>query len=329
MLGLLGLGALLFLGGGALLLRQPLALEGPLCFDLKPGAAGPQLQQILQAKSGPAGRFALRLYLRLNDGARALQAGEYCLDPGETLLSTLAKLRQGAVHKRTLRIGEGWALRDLEDALAAAERLDRTTLGASWALRAAQLGRSGSLEGRFFPDSYRYGAGTSALALLAQAAERMDEALAQAWDRRDSDLPLSSPGGLLTLASLIEKETGFAPDRPRVSRVFHNRLREGMRLQTDVSVIYGLGASFNGDLTRADLRRDTPYNTYRRAGLPPTPIAFPGAAALEAAAHPEPGAWRYFVARGDGSSAFSVTLADHERAVDRYQRQVAGKGARP
>ena len=329
MLGLLGLGSLLCLSAGAWLLRQPLALEGALCFDLKPGAAGPQLQTVLKAQSGSAARLALRLYLRLSGVGRTLQAGEYCLDSSETLLSTLSKLRRGVVHERTLRIGEGWTLRDLERALGAAERLDRTGLGASWAERAAQLGRRGSLEGRFFPDSYRYVAGTSALSLLAQAAARMDEALGKVWEERDPDLPLSAPGELLTLASLIEKETGFAPDRSRVSRVFHNRLREGMRLQTDVSVIYGLGPAFNGDLTRADLRRDTPYNSYRRAGLPPTPIAFPGAAALNAAAHPEPGAWRYFVARGDGTSVFSVTLADHERAVDRYQRQAAAKGTAP
>lgn len=329
MLGLLGLGILLCLGAGAWLLRQPLALEGPLCFDLKPGAAGPQLQNVLRLQRGSAERLALRLYLRLSGVGRTLQAGEYCLDSNETLLSTLALLRRGAVHERTLRIGEGWTLRDLEHALFAAERLDRAGLGATWAERAAQLGRSGSLEGRFFPDSYRYIAGTSALSLLIRAADRMEEALGKAWKDRDPDLPLSAPGELLTLASLIEKETGFAPDRARVSRVFHNRLAEGMRLQTDVSVIYGLGPAFNGDLTRADLRRDTPYNSYRRAGLPPTPIAFPGAAALEAAAHPEPGAWRYFVARGDGSSVFSVTLGDHERAVDRYQRQAAKKGTAP
>lgn len=329
MLGLLGLGSLLCLGAGAWLLRQPVVLEGPLCFDLKPGAAGPQLQTVLKADSGPAERFALRLYLRLSGVGRVLQAGEYCLASGETFLSTLGKLRSGAVHERTLRIGEGWTLRDLEKALRAAERLDRTGLGPSWPERAAQLSLRGSLEGRFFPDSYRYVAGTSALTLLAQAAARMDEALRKVWEGRDQDLPLSTPGELLTLASLIEKETGFASDRPRVSRVFHNRLREGMRLQTDVSVIYGLGPAFDGDLTRADLRRDTPYNSYRRAGLPPTPIAFPGAAALSAAAHPEPGAWRYFVARGDGTSVFSVTLADHERAVDRYQRQAAAKGRAP
>lgn len=329
MLGLLGLGSLLCLGAGAWLLRQPLALEGSLCFDLHPGAAGPQLQTVLKAQSSPAERLALRLYLRLSGVGTTLQAGEYCLEPGESLLSTLGKLRRGAVHERTLRIGEGWTLRDLEHALGTAERLDRGELGTSWAERATQLGRSGSLEGRFFPDSYRYVAGTSALALLAQAAERMDEALGKAWAGRDPDLPLGAPEDLLTLASLIEKETGFAPDRPRVSRVFHNRLGEGMRLQTDVSVIYGLGPAFNGNLTRADLRRDTPYNSYRRAGLPPTPIAFPGAAALTAAAHPAPGAWRYFVARGDGSSVFSVTLADHERAVDRYQRRAAAKGTAP
>ena len=329
MLGLLGLGSLLCLGAGAWLLRQPVVLEVPLCFDLNPGAAGPQLQTVLKAETGPAERFALRLYLRLSGVGRVLQAGEYCLASGETFLSTLGKLRSGAVHERTLRIGEGWTLRDLEKALRAAERLDRTGLGPSWPERAAQLSLRGSLEGRFFPDSYRYVAGTSALTLLAQAAARMDEALRKVWEGRDQDLPLSTPAELLTLASLIEKETGFAPDRPRVSRVFHNRLREGMRLQTDVSVIYGLGPAFDGDLTRADLRRDTPYNSYRRAGLPPTPIAFPGAAALSAAAHPEPGAWRYFVARGDGTSVFSVTLADHERAVDRYQRQAAAKGRAP
>lgn len=321
--GVLVLGALgaFGLGGAWHLLTSPLPDGLQPCFDLPSGASAGELTSRLAPRLAPPTRLALQGYLRLSGAARALKAGEYCLSPGTTPRSLVTQVREGKVHQRTFQILEGWTLRDLEAALTAAPRLDRAPLASGWAERAEQLGRSGSLEGRFFPDSYAYTAGSSALALLAQAASRMDRLLEAAWVQREPTEVLPSPEALLILASLVEKETGQAADRPRVARVFHNRLREGMRLQTDVSVIYGLGPAFNGDLTRADLRRDTPYNSYRRRGLPPTPIAFPGRAALEAAARPAPGPWRYFVARGDGTSEFSVTLKAHEEAVDRFQRR--------
>jgi UPF0755 protein len=183
------------------------------------------------------------------------------------------------------------------------------------------LGRAGQHpEGRFFPDTYRYAKGSSDLVLLQSALKAMDAQLAQAWEARAPQSPLKSVDELLTLASIVEKETGVEADRGPVAAVFHNRLRIGMRLQTDPSVIYGLGDAFDGNLRKADLLHDTPYNTYTRPGLPPTPIAMPGRSSLQAAAVPPSSSALYFVAKGDGSSQFSATLEEHNRAVNRYQR---------
>jgi UPF0755 protein len=184
-----------------------------------------------------------------------------------------------------------------------------------------QLGMPGvHPEGRFFPDSYSYGKGSSDLQVLRRAARAMDKRLAQAWAQREPGLPIESPQQALILASIVEKETGKASDRPLIAGVFVNRLRIGMRLQTDPTVIYGLGERFDGDLRKRDLLADTPYNTYTRGGLPPTPIAMPGKAALLAAVQPARTPALYFVARGDGSSQFSATLEEHNRAVNRYIR---------
>ena len=179
-------------------------------------------------------------------------------------------------------------------------------------------------EGRFYPDNYTYAKGASDLAVLKRALKSMDSHLAQAWANKSPLSPLKSSEEALILASIVEKETGKAADRPLIAGVFANRLRIGMRLQTDPTVIYGLGASFDGNLRRADLRTDTPYNTYTRAGLPPTPIAMPGKAAMAAAVQPASTPALYFVAKGDGSSHFSSSLSEHNRAVNRYQR---GQGA--
>ena len=185
----------------------------------------------------------------------------------------------------------------------------------------AQLGRPEQHpEGRFYPDTYTYAKGSSDLAVLQRALKSMDKHLAQAWAARAASTPLKSPEDALILASIVEKETGKATDRPLIAGVFANRLRIGMMLQTDPSVIYGLGADFDGNLRRSDLRADTPYNTYTRTGLPPTPIAMPGKAALAAAVQPAPTSALYFVAKGDGSSHFSSNLTEHNRAVNRYQR---------
>ncbi len=188
----------------------------------------------------------------------------------------------------------------------------------------AQLGRPGvAPEGRFYPDTYSYAKGSSDLKLLARALKAMDQQLGKAWAARAQDSVLQSPEQALILASIVEKETGRASDRPMISGVFHNRLRIGMPLQTDPTVIYGLGEAFDGNLRRIHLRTDTPWNTYTRTGLPPTPIAMPGKAALLAAVQPASSRALYFVAKGDGSSQFSETLEAHNRAVNRYQRGLA------
>jgi UPF0755 protein len=233
----------------------------------------------------------------------------------------LEKLVNGEQALRSVTLVEGWTFKQFRQAI---DRLtdvrhdsrDMTSTGIM-----QSLGRAGQHpEGRFFPDTYRYAKGSSDLGVLQSALRAMDAQLAQAWDARAPGSSLKSADELLTLASIVEKETGVAADRGNVAAVFNNRLRIGMRLQTDPTVIYGLGETFDGNLRKADLLRDTPYNTYTRAGLPPTPIAMPGRLSLQAAAMPPSSTALYFVAKGDGSSQFSATLDEHNRAVNRYQR---------
>jgi UPF0755 protein len=186
----------------------------------------------------------------------------------------------------------------------------------------ARLGMTpGSPEGRFFPDTYFFAAGSTDVALLDRARRALDARLAAAWEHRAGELPLKTPYEALILASIVEKETGRPADRPLIASVFVNRLRKGMRLQTDPTVIYGIGAAFDGDLRRRDLEADSPWNTYRVRGLPPGPICSPGAASLAAAARPADVPYLYFVSRNDGTHVFSTTLAEHERNVDRWQRR--------
>ncbi|MEO5845188.1 MAG: endolytic transglycosylase MltG, partial [Caldimonas sp.] len=223
-----------------------------------------------------------------------------------------------------VRFTEGWTFRQIRAELARAESLKPTTAALSDAEVMAALGAPGvSPEGRLHPDTYLYSKGSNDLAVLKRAFRAMDRQLAQVWQERDPATPLRSAEEALTLASIVEKETGTAADRGRVAGVFVNRLRLGMPLQTDPTVIYGLGVAFDGNLRKRDLLADGPYNTYTRTGLPPTPIAVPGKASLLAAVRPEATKALYFVARGDGSSEFSETLADHNRAVNRFQRKNA------
>jgi UPF0755 protein len=220
-----------------------------------------------------------------------------------------------------VRFIEGWTLRQLRAELAKSPSLKPTTAGLSDGQLMAALGAPGMpAEGRFFPDTYVYSRGVSDLTVLRRAHRSMQLRLAEVWAERMPDLPLKSADELLTLASIVEKETGRAADRALVAGVFINRLRIGMPLQTDPTVIYGLGPAFDGNLRKRDLLADTPFNTYTRGGLPPTPIALPGMASLRAAVRPQATKALYFVARGDGSSVFSETLAEHNRAVNRYQR---------
>lgn len=262
----------------------------------------------------------LRIHQRFQKDTRPIQAGEYALRPGLTLRAAVQQLQRGDVLQYEFTILEGWNIRQLRHALGQAEGLVAKTHELDDAALMQALDRSGQHpEGRFLPETYAYIRGFSDLDLLRRAAEAMDRTLAATWAMRAADLPLNSPEEALILASIVEKETGLAAERARIAGVFTSRLRIGMRLQTDPTVIYGIGSSFDGDLRRRDLRTDTPYNTYTRRGLPPTPIAMPGEAALLAAVQPLEQGEFYFVSRGDGSHQFSATLEQHQQAVRRYQ----------
>lgn len=260
-------------------------------------------------------------WFRWSGQAKKIRAGSYEIDRSTTPRSLLQKMVRGDVTLATVRFIEGWTMRQVRAELAKAESLTASISTMSDAELMAALGAPNqSAEGAFFPDTYAYNKGSSDLAVLRRAHQAMNKKLAAAWEQRAADLPLKTPHQALILASIIEKETGAAQERRMVASVFINRLRIGMLLQTDPTVIYGLGPNFDGNLRKRDLLTDTPYNTYTRAGLPPTPIAMPGKASLLAAVQPEQNKALYFVARGDGSSEFSDNLAAHNRAVNKYQR---------
>ena len=263
----------------------------------------------------------LVLYARLTGADARMRAGEYRIEPGTTPAALLRQFASGAVLQHGLTIVEGWSFRELRRAIEREARLEQTLRGQDDAEVMRRLGEPGQHpEGLFFPDTYLFDKGTADVDLLRRARERMQRELATAWDERDDDLPIGSPYEALILASIVEKETALAGERARISGVFVERLRRGMRLQTDPTVIYGIGPKFDGNLRRSDLERDGPYNTYVRAGLPPTPIALPGAESLRAAVRPDERGELYFVATGlgDGSHRFSKTHVEHERAVAEY-----------
>jgi UPF0755 protein len=263
----------------------------------------------------------LAVYARVTGADARVRAGEYSIAPGTTPGGLLRQFASGAVIQHAMTIVEGWTFRDLRHALERAHPLVNTLGNQSDAAIMRALGEEGmAAEGVFFPDTYFYSKGATDLEILRQARRRMRRELEAAWQSRADNLPLQTPYDALILASLVERETANPAERARIAGVFIARLRIGMRLQTDPAVIYGLGAAFDGNLRRADLERDGPYNTYTRAGLPPTPIAVPGAASLRAAVRPDERGELYFVATGlpDGTHQFSRTLREHEAAVKRY-----------
>jgi UPF0755 protein len=261
-------------------------------------------------------------WFRWSGEARRIRAGSYEIGRGTTPIALLNKMVRGDETLAAVRFTEGWTFRQLRAELARAEALKPLTAAMTDAEIMQALGAPGVLpEGRFHPDTYAYSKGSADLAVLRRAYRAMQRRLEAAWAERAADTPLKSADEALTLASIVEKETGAPADRGRVAGVFVNRLRLGMPLQTDPSVIYGLGAAFDGNLRKRDLQADTPYNTYLRTGLPPTPIAMPSKLSLLAAVHPEPTKALYFVSRGDGSSEFSASLAEHNRAVNKFQRK--------
>jgi len=260
-------------------------------------------------------------WFRWSGESRLIRAGSYEIDRQTTPISLLGIMVRGDESKAFVRFNEGWTLQQVRAELARAEALKPTTAAMSDAELMAALGdASTAAEGRFYPDTYSYSKGSTDLAVLRRAHHAMKQRLAAAWADRAADTPLRTPDEALTLASIVEKETGQPDDRGKVAAVFINRLRIGMPLQTDPTVIYGMGAAFDGNLRKRDLQTDTPYNTYTRRGLPPTPISMPGKASLLAAVRPQPSRALYFVARGDGSSEFSEDLAAHNRAVNKFQR---------
>lgn len=263
-------------------------------------------------------------FFRFSGQSRKLRAGSYELSQGNSPLDLLLKLTRGEESLRNISLIDGWTFRQFRAALGKAPDLRHDTQGLRDEEIMAQLGMPDvSPEGRFFPDSYAYGKGTSELHLLQRAAHAMNRQLAAAWQLRRGDIQVTTPEQALILASIVEKETGRERDRTTISRVFHNRLAAGMPLQSDPTVIYGLLDRFDGNLRRVDLRTDHPWNTYTRKGLPPTPIAMPGRNALRAAVQPAASDALYFVAKGDGTSYFSPTLQEHNAAVNRYQRGLA------
>jgi UPF0755 protein len=301
-------------------LNQPLKLQSERLIEVVPGDTPGGLLNRLEADGVLDGAFWLRMYWRFNLPNQPLHSGEYRLTPQQSARDLLGLWRRGEVVQYSLTLVEGWSFRQVRTALSRQEALQQSLAGLDDKALMQRLGLPGvSPEGRFFPDTYRYVRGMSDLDLLKQARARLDEVLEQEWNKRAEGLPYRKPYDALVMASMVEKETGVAEERGQIAGVFVRRLRSGMRLQTDPTVIFGLGERYSGNLTRAHLLQPTPYNTYMIDGMPPTPIALAGREAIHAALNPVPGKSLYFVARGDGSHVFSDTLEQHNRAVREYQ----------
>lgn len=315
------------LGGRELdaMMDRPSALSEPVRIVVPAGASlRAVLTQLQRQEILPHARL-VQLYLRLHGALVRAQAGTYEIAPHATARSILDQLNAGRVVLEALTVVEGWNFLQLRRALDEHPAVAHQLRGMTDAQLMSALGHEGEApEGRFFPDTYRFAAGTSDRKILEGAYERMHTELANAWNARAPNLPVISADQALILASIVEKETGREDERAKVAAVFVNRLRLGMRLQTDPSVIYGLGERYDGTIHTRDLETDTPYNTYTRAGLPPTPIALPGAASLQASMHPADTDALYFVAtgNGDGSHHFSATLAEHDVALRAYLRKL-------
>lgn len=293
----------------------------PVDLVIPPGASARTVAQLAVDAGALTDPTLLYGWFRLSGESRQIKAGSYEIEPGTTPLRLLQKLVNGEQALRSVTLLEGWTFSQVLESLSKAEHLAQDTKGLQPDLIMKALGKPGvHPEGRLFPDTYTYAKGSSDLGVLKSAMQAMDRQLESVWKLRASDSPLKTPEQALILASIVEKETGRDSDRAEVAGVFTNRLRIGMMLQTDPTVIYGFGQAFDGNLRRRHLREDTPWNTYTRTGLPPTPISMPGKSSLLAAVQPAQTKALYFVARGDGTSQFSASLEEHNRAVNKYQR---------
>lgn len=305
-------------------LHSPLALTDVQELEVPRGSHLGQVARELAARGVLRHPLWLRGYARVSGRGHAIHAGEYLIGPGTTPLDLLNMLERGEVRTFALTLVEGWTVSQVRTALAAQTRLAQTLgdLPDEELLTALGIDEEPGRrpEGLFFPDTYVFSGKTRDRDILLQAYRRMQELLAAEWEARSEGLPYDSPYQALIMASIVERETGVPEERGEIAGVFVRRLRQGMRLQTDPTVIYGMGSSFDGNLRRSDLiDAQNLYNTYAHSGLPPTPIALPGREAIRATLHPAAGETLYFVARGDGSHHFSVTLAEHEAAVRKYQ----------
>ncbi|MDR9750461.1 endolytic transglycosylase MltG [Pseudomonas sp. SZMC_28357] len=301
-------------------LHQPLNIAEQALLDVPEGSTPTGTFNRMQTRGVIKDAFWLRVYWRFNLAGQPLHSGEYRLLPGMTVDGLIDVWKRGEVVQYSVTLVEGWNFHQVRAALAKAEKLEQTLNGASDAEVMSKLGHDGVFpEGRFFPDTYRFVRGMSDVELLKKAYDRLDDVLAKEWEKRAADAPYTDPYQALIMASLVEKETGVPQERGEIAGVFVRRLALGMLLQTDPTVIYGLGDRYSGKLTRAHLKEPTPYNTYVIAGLPPTPIAMVGREAIHAALNPVSGNSLYFVARGDGSHVFSDDLDAHNAAVREYQ----------
>ena len=310
---------------------SPIELAAPAVdFSIRPGSTlrGATRQIIDAGVLVPDWKFIL--LARANGAGSSIKAGSYQVEEGTTPLLLLRKIMRGDYAQAEILFVEGWQFRQMREAIKTHADLRHDSDALSDAEIMARLGAPDKApEGMFFPDTYIFAKGSSDLAVLARAYRAMQSRLQSTWEQRSPDVPIADPYEALILASIVEKETGRESDRTMIAGVFANRLRVGMKLQTDPSVIYGIGEQFDGNLRKKDLVTDTPFNTYIRHGLPPHPIAMPGLASIEAVMHPEKTEALYFVSRGDGSSEFSRTLAEHSRAVAKYQMPGARRRKNP
>ncbi len=311
----------IWLWQGLQTLEQAVSLEEPVLFVVPAGAGYDQVARSLEQTGYIEDSLWMRIHGRLNPEQMRLKAGEYEFTDGMSHLQMIQQMASGDTKQWQIQFIEGWTFSDMRRAIADNQRLEKVVT-ADWtdADIMAAVGAEGMHpEGRFFPDTYLYTSLETDLDLYRRAFSRMQRVLAQEWENRSEDLPYDSPYQALIMASIVERETGAPHERDEVAGVFVRRLNKGMRLQTDPTVIYGMGDKYKGRITRQDLRAYTDYNTYRINGLPPTPIALPGREAIHASLHPAAGDTLYFVARGDGTHKFSRTLDEHQQAVREFQ----------
>jgi len=300
--------------------KQTVGENAPDSFEIKKGSNIKRVAADLESAGIIKPAWQFQLLAKVKKQENKIKAGEFSIEPGMTAEAVLDRFVSGRTISFNSSIVEGFQFRELVKKIKSDPNLVQTLSDADYADIMNKIGsKHKNPEGWFFPDTYNYPSGTTDLDFLKRSHQAMQDYLNEQWEQRDKSVPLKTPYEALILASIVEKETGVPEERPLIAQVFHNRLKKGMMLQTDPTIIYGMGERFKGNIRKSDLRRDNPYNTYKRTGLTPTPIATPSAEAIKAVLHPEPSKAFYFVARGDGTSHFSKTYREHRKAVIKYQ----------